>query len=308
MNARRAKPLVGKRIGIFGKGGCGKSTVAVLFARALRAVGYEVVVLDADSTNVGLCAALGIARRPRPLIDRFGGMVFSGGSVTCPVDDPTLLPDAEFEFGQIPDENLGRTAEGIVLLEAGKIAGRGPGGGCDGPISKIARDLRVRGGEEPPVMISDFKAGCEDSARGVLTGLDWALVVVDPTFAAVQMALDTKRIIEHIRAGALPSTDHLESPSLVELAHELYRRAQIQGLACVLNRVSNPQTEKILRQKLAEGGIDPIGTIPVDDAIARAWLDGTPVLAPRPSRAAGDVVRRLEELAVKSAIKRTHVA
>ena len=76
-------------------------------------MGYEVVLPDADSTNTGLCAALGIIRRPRSLIDCFGGMVFAGGSVTCPVDDPTPLPDAELELGQIPDEMLGLTDEGI---------------------------------------------------------------------------------------------------------------------------------------------------------------------------------------------------
>ena len=54
----------GPRIGIFGKGGSGKSTVTVFLARALRRAGHEVVVLDADSTNMGLAAALGIAPSP----------------------------------------------------------------------------------------------------------------------------------------------------------------------------------------------------------------------------------------------------
>jgi MinD-like ATPase involved in chromosome partitioning or flagellar assembly len=53
-SASRGRPLSGLRIGVFGKGGAGKSTVAVLLARALRARGYSVLVLDADSTNVGL--------------------------------------------------------------------------------------------------------------------------------------------------------------------------------------------------------------------------------------------------------------
>ena len=44
------KPLTGKRIGIFGKGGSGKSTVAVLLAKALKDAGYGVAVLT-DGSN-----------------------------------------------------------------------------------------------------------------------------------------------------------------------------------------------------------------------------------------------------------------
>jgi cellulose biosynthesis protein BcsQ len=46
-------PLNGNRIGLFGKGGAGKSTVTVLLARALRKRDYSVCVLDADSTTSG---------------------------------------------------------------------------------------------------------------------------------------------------------------------------------------------------------------------------------------------------------------
>ena len=45
------KPLDGQRIGIFGRGGSGKSTCTVLLAKALAQAGYEACVVDADSTN-----------------------------------------------------------------------------------------------------------------------------------------------------------------------------------------------------------------------------------------------------------------
>jgi pantothenate kinase-related protein Tda10 len=93
------RPLAGLRIGIFGKGGAGKSTVAVLLARALRRLGYSVLVLDADATNVGVATALGIEREPEPLLAYFGAMRtgvsgprFRGRSRTRPADDPTALP------------------------------------------------------------------------------------------------------------------------------------------------------------------------------------------------------------------------
>jgi len=58
MNGKENRILAGKRIGIVGKGGSGKSTVTVLLAKALRKHGYDVCVLDADSTNIGLHQAL----------------------------------------------------------------------------------------------------------------------------------------------------------------------------------------------------------------------------------------------------------
>ena len=89
------RTLAGERIGVFGKGGSGKTTTSVLMAKVLQKQGYEVCVLDADSTNIGLHKVLGIDHPPDSLIDYFGGMIFSGGMVTCPVDDPTPLIGAE---------------------------------------------------------------------------------------------------------------------------------------------------------------------------------------------------------------------
>jgi CO dehydrogenase maturation factor len=267
-------PLAGMKIGIFGKGGCGKSTLTVLLAKALRRRGYEVAILDADSTNVGLPPALGLERSPRPLIDYLGGMVFSGGLVTCPVDDPTTLTGAKLSLARIPEEFVGRSEEGIHLLVAGKLGERGAGAGCDGPISKIARDLRLHGDGEDPVTLVDFKAGLEDTARGVIVGLDLPLAVVDPTLAAVQMAVDLRRTIELVRAGALPATQHLGDAALVELAYGLYRNARVRGLRCVLSKIPNGDTERFLRSKLRESGIDPIGAVHIDETITVSWLKG----------------------------------
>jgi len=56
--------LSGKRIGVFGKGGSGKSTTVVLLAHGLLTCGYEVCILDADSTNLGLSSILGMDQPP----------------------------------------------------------------------------------------------------------------------------------------------------------------------------------------------------------------------------------------------------
>jgi len=286
--------LKGRSIGIFGKGGSGKSTITVLLARALRQAGYEVAVLDADSTNVGLPEALGVVAPPKSLIEHFGGMVFSGGAVTCPVDDPTPLEEPDIFLQNLPEELVGKSPGGIWLLVAGKIGHRGPGAGCDGPIAKIVRDLRIHGPGEEPVTLVDFKAGFEDTARGVIIGLDWAVVVVDPTLAGVQMAIDLKNTVEELRRGASPATEHLSQPALVDLVRDLYRKARIEGVLCMLNKVSDGATEHILRTKLGESGIDPIGVIPTIPSIAASGLTGAPLDSIAAELALRDVVRRIE--------------
>ena len=267
--------LAGKRIGVVGKGGSGKSTLTILLASELRVRGYEVCILDADSTNIGLHQALGIPNPPSSLIDYFGGMVFSGGSVTCPVDDPTPLLGAEISLDQLPHEYMTRNPEGIILLSAGKIGDLGPGAGCDGPINKIARDLRIRADGTPPVTLVDFKAGFEDAARGAITGLDWILVVVDPTNAAIQMAIHMKAMVNQMKAGNPPATEHLEDPELVKLARSIFRESKIRDVMAVLNKVRDEEMEEYLRSELDAAGVCVIGAIKEDPSVTITWLRGT---------------------------------
>lgn len=273
----RAKLLDGNRIGIFGKGGSGKSTVAVLLAKALARQGYDVCLLDADSTNVGLHQALGLKTASAPLLEHFGGMVFSGGAVTCPVDDPTLLPEAELTLDRLPQKYYVRNPDGILFLTAGKIGEQGPGAGCDGPVAKIARDLKLSDFGEHPVTLVDFKAGFEDSARGAVTSLDWVVVIVDPTQAAIKMAADMKAMVREIRAGTPPATQHLDFPELAEFARRLFRETRIKDVLFILNKVTDEETESYMRQKLAEQGVEPLGVIHRHTSISRAWLRGEPV-------------------------------
>ena len=285
--------LAGNRIGIFGKGGSGKSTVVVLLATGLRGRGYDVCILDADSTNLGLPLVLGIDQPPVPLIEYFGGMVFSGGLVTCPVDDPTRLLGSQIYLDELPPKYHRQSPVGITLLIAGKIGDLGPGAGCDGPVSKIARDLRVIQRWNASVTLVDFKAGFEDTARGVITGLDWAIVIVDPTIAAIEMAENMRDTVDQIKNGSLPATQHLDNPILVETANQIFSQASIKGTLFVLNKITDEETEIYLEKKLAERGIHPNGVIHEYPSISLSWLKGTLMYTPE---ARDDVIQIIEEL------------
>jgi CO dehydrogenase nickel-insertion accessory protein CooC1 len=182
-------------------------------------------------------------------------------------------------------------------LTAGKITDHGPGAGCDGPVAKIARDLIVKDGNSEMVTLIDFKAGFEDSARGVLTNLDWAIVVVDPTRTSVEIAASMRNMIDQIKANILPATAHLESPELIVLANKLFTEAKIKDVFCVMNKIPDQETEKYLREKLQEKDIEPIASIFVDPSIPKAWLEGGQIL----TNIANDEIFKVIELLEESA-------
>lgn len=266
--------LVGKRIGIFGKGGAGKSTLTAMLAQALDKKGYKVCVIDGDSTNFGLSGALGMEAPRGSLLEFYGGTVFSGGQVTCPVDDPTPLLDAELHLRDLPADYLSKAESGMVLLNAGKMGRLGPGAGCDGPVAKISRDFNLVNDNGDFLTLLDYKAGFEDSARGGLTRLDYVVVVVDPTTASIEIAGDMLQMVSEIKAGGLPATEHLNDPQLVEVANTYYKEAAIKEIFFVLNKIGDQETRTLLRDKLHQKGIEPVAAIPANAAVRTAWLKG----------------------------------
>jgi len=203
----------------------------------------------------------------------------------------------------MPSDYIARAEPHLYLLTAGKLAQWGAGAGCDGPISKIARDISVRVNADPLVTLIDFKAGFEDSARGVITGLDWLIVVVDPTQASLALASDVRNMVEGVQSGQLPATSHLEDPELVALANRLFQEARVRGVSFLLSRIPDEKTEAFVKDKLATHGIEPIGAIYEDSSIAEAWLTGSPLPFP-PTRSGFDrIIRELEEVARDSGAK-----
>jgi hypothetical protein len=224
-------------------------------------------------------------------------MVFSGGAVTCPVDDPTRLPGAAVRLEDLPSRFVAECPDGIRLLVAGKLGGLGPGAGCDGPVAKITRDLRVSGHGGAPVLVVDHKAGFEDVARGALTAADLAIVAVDPTTAALRMARDLADTIGAIRRGVPPATRHLDRPALVDLAVRVFREARVRTVTAVLSRITTPAAEAYLREALAGSGVPPVSVFGEEPAVAEQWLRGQPLRSGRLAEAGAALARALEAAA-----------
>jgi MinD-like ATPase involved in chromosome partitioning or flagellar assembly len=122
------------------------------------------------------------------------------------------------------------------------------------------------------------------------------VVVVDPTIAAVQMAINMKEMVDQLKAGGLPATAHLEYPELIELAYQMYRDANVKGVLFVLNKVRDDLTEQFLRDKLAKNGIKPLGVIHDTPALSMAWLMGEPLIKTSAQREAELIVQAIETI------------
>jgi CO dehydrogenase nickel-insertion accessory protein CooC1 len=129
----------------------------------------------------------------------------------------------------------------------------------------------------------------------VLTSLDSAIIIVDPTVASVELAANMKHMVEQIKADVLPATAHLENPELIAWANKIFIEAYIQDVWFVLNRVQSAEEEEFLRQRLGEKGIEPVGVIYQAPSISLAWLKGLPIRSDDALMEAQKTLTRLED-------------
>ena len=155
------------RLGIVGKGGVGKTTVAGLVARAYVERGQRFVAIDTDSNpNLGLSLGLTLAETEDvPVLPR-SIIVGTGGSTTA---DRLIA-----EYGR-------DTPAGPTLLSAIRVAEAGAGCTCGGHAT--VRGMLADALSDVDVVLVDMEAGLEHLSRsgGTLAYADVLLVVYEPT-------------------------------------------------------------------------------------------------------------------------------
>lgn len=163
---------------IAGKGGCGKSTISALLAKALARRGKRVLVIDTDESNFGLHSQLGL-ERPEDFMNYFGGKKVLFERVK------TL--QERWELDKLPQEYLSEKGN-IKLLAMGKIYDFGEG--CSCPINALSsRFLEILELKDDEFVIADTDAGIEHLGRGVEKGCDLILAVVEPSQESIRLAM-----------------------------------------------------------------------------------------------------------------------
>jgi CO dehydrogenase maturation factor len=267
------KTLENKRILICGKGGSGKSSVVTLLGKSLSKAGYRVILLDADASNPGgLFRLLSDKKKaPKALIEFFGGR----DKVTCPSDDPSPLTrvkdnlpisEVTIDLAEIPEKYYFRN-EDITLFQIGKI--KEACEGCDGPMSKVARDFIVKGNF---VTLIDVEAGIEHFGRGVENNVDMVLVVVDPTY---------------------------ESFVIAEIVSKMSTYLGNKLVWAILNKVDSKEIKLIMQNSLKKREVKYLGSIDYDKEIQKAGLEGRMINQCKAEKKLEKIVKRLEKLTVK---------
>ena len=183
------------KILICGKGGSGKSTLTTLLARALNASGKQVLVVDADESNLCLHRLLG-AQLPEILMDAMGGRKGVNAQLNPSRPDEAKAPllKTPMTLADIPRDCLA-DADGVKLLVVGKI--RSFGEGCACMIGNISKTILNRLQEKDNEMVLiDAEAGLEHFGRRVNAGCDLILCVVDPTFESTALAAAIRQMAD----------------------------------------------------------------------------------------------------------------
>lgn len=182
------------KIAVTGKGGVGKTTIAVLMAGILSDSGNKVMVIDADP-DMNVATVLGIPKEKNvtPIVELKGLMAErTGTKVGEPAPFFTMNPKVD----DIPEKYC-LEQRGIKLLVMGTV--RVGGGGCACPenafLKTLLSHLMVARKEW---VILDMEAGIEHIGRGTAIGVDEMLVVVEASRVSIDTAYRIDKLSKDI--------------------------------------------------------------------------------------------------------------
>jgi CO dehydrogenase maturation factor len=277
---RKANDAGGVRVVVTGKGGAGKTTLCAALARTIARAHRRVLAVDADA-QLNLAAALGM---PRSAAERIVPLSRNADYVA---EKTGARPGEGFAplFRLNPDvddvvDRFGQHApDGVRFLAMGTLSGAGAGCLCpeNTLLTETIRAIALRPDE---AIILDTQAGVEHFGRAIARGFDHAVVVTDPTYSGVGVALAAARLARDLGIPAV----HLVVNRVRGPADRARVEDDLQARGNVAFDSMNwiPDDELVLA---TEPSVDVLFDIPGEPFLAAVHqLSGR--LAGRPARAA----------------------
>ena len=176
------------KILICGKGGSGKSTITAVLAKNLTEKDYRVLVVDADESNFGLSAPLGLAE-PKELMEKIGGKNAVKNRMGKAQGDGHKAPvfSELWHIEDIPSDATSKKGN-LYLLQIGKVKHYGEGCAC--PMGVLSKDfLNHLTLSQRDFALIDTEAGVEHLGRGVAEAVDLILAIIDPSFESIRLSM-----------------------------------------------------------------------------------------------------------------------
>jgi len=188
----------GLRIVVAGKGGAGKTTITASLATCFAAKGERVLAVDQDCQQ-NLAFSLGYPLESNEEIlpasgdkdyieektgarpgESWGGMLRLNPNVNDVID----------RFGI-------RINEHVSLLVMGSVSAAATGCLCpeNALLNSIINFIRLR---EDEVIIMDTQAGVEHFGRAIAKGFSHAVIVTEPTYNSISVALHSARLADEL--------------------------------------------------------------------------------------------------------------
>lgn len=169
------------RVGVAGKGGSGKTTIAALIAEVAARRGTEVVALDAD-TNPNLGLALGLA------LDEVERLVAARQALDAGAPHPAGVDELLQRFGTA-------TPAGPWLVQVSRIDAPLQGCPCCG---LNVGDLLAEIGDDGRLVIADLEQGVGSVGRLQAGQLDRLVVVAEPYVRSVEVARRVRKVAAEV--------------------------------------------------------------------------------------------------------------
>jgi CO dehydrogenase maturation factor len=188
----------GSRIVVTGKGGVGKTTLTALLCRLFAGDGRAVLAVDEDPQQ-NLVFSLGhppdkaaevtpIAENADYIEEKVGARPGRGWGQFI-----ALNPD----ISDVVDRFGVRIDDGIRVLVMGSVPQAGTGCLCpeNALLTSIVRGLHL--GDDDVVLL-DTQAGVEHFGRAIAEGFGQTIIVTEPTFNALQVALRSAELAQEL--------------------------------------------------------------------------------------------------------------
>ncbi len=230
---------MGYTIGVAGKGGTGKTTVAALIIRYLKKTGRTpILAVDADpNSNLGDSIGLPVETSIGTVLDEF---------LKSKMSLPQGMPKSAYLEVQLNRAII--ESESVDLVSMGRP--EGPGCYCY-PNELLRKFLDVLS-ENYPYIVMDNEAGMEHLSRRTTRELDLLLLVSDPTVKGIRSAGRVKRLAEELDLD-------------------------IKQIYLVVNRVDGALNPR-LAEEIEKEELELLQTIPEDELLPEYDLEYKPLL------------------------------